>query len=146
MILEPFEPEDWPHFIHLMHRLHEEGAVSTLRFSERDMLDSLKKPGMFHVIARDADYVPVGVCMGWVEKTFFGPDLVAHQHIFYVVPEARGTLCAKWMMKAFEEWARERGAKEIWVSQATGINVDRTQKFFEVLGFQTVGCIARKSA
>jgi GNAT superfamily N-acetyltransferase len=145
-MIRPFEPEDWPQFIALMHSLHAEGVVSSLRFSERDMLDSLKRPGLFHVLAEDAAGNVVGVCMGWVEKTFFGPDLIAHQHIFYVEKSARGGFFGKEMMGAFERFARENGAKEVWVSQATGIEVERTAKFFNLLGFQVVGSIARKAA
>jgi GNAT superfamily N-acetyltransferase len=145
-MIRPFEPEDWPEFIRLMHRLHEEGAASTLAFSERAMLESLKRPGMFHILAISGEGEVVGVCMGYLDKTFFGPDLVAHQHIFYVVPEARGGWWAREMMRAFEGWACSAGAKEIWVSQATGIQIERTQRFFEALGFEAVGCIARKVA
>lgn len=145
-MIRQFEPEDWPEFIRLMHALHEEGATSTLRFSERDMLQNIKRPGLFHILAIDPAGNVVGVCMGWVEKTFFGPDMVAHQHIFYVRPEARGSVYGKELMSAFEMWAKDSGAKEIWVSQATGINVERTQRFFNILGFETVGCIARKAA
>jgi GNAT superfamily N-acetyltransferase len=141
-----FEPEDWPQFIRLMHNLHEEGATRTLRFSERDMLESLKRPGLFHLVAEDPAGNVVGVCMGWVEKTFFGPDLVAHQHMFYVAPEARGGSYAWEMMHGFEEWAIAQGAREIWVSQATGIKTEGFRKFLESLGFEAVGCIARKVA
>lgn len=145
-MIRPFAPEDWPEFIRLMHRLHEEGAAATLTFSERSMLESLKRPGMFHVLAVNGNDEVVGVCMGYLDKTFFGSDILAHQHIFYVVPEARGGWWAWEMMKAFERWARAEGAKEIWVSQVTGIQVERTQKFFEACGFEAVGCIARKVA
>ncbi len=145
-MIRNFEPEDWPDFIRLMHALHEEGAVSSLRFSERDMLNSLKRPELFNILAIDPEGNVVGVCMGWVERTFFGPDMIAHQHMFYVSPEARGSVYGKELMQAFEQFARDSGAKEIWVSQATGINVERTQRFFNLLGFETVGCIARKAA
>jgi ribosomal protein S18 acetylase RimI-like enzyme len=145
-MIRNFEPEDWPDFIRLMHSLHEEGAVSTLRFSERDMLQTLKRPDLFNVLAVDPQGNVVGVCTGWVEKTFFGPDLVAHQHMFYVSPEARGSIYGKELMAAFEAFARDSGAKEIWVSQATGIQVERTQRLFTALGFETVGFVARKAA
>lgn len=144
-MIRPFEPEDWPVFIQLMHALHEEGGVRSLRFSERDMLDSIKKPDLYHVLATREDGEVVGCCMGWVEKTFFGPDLIANQHLFYVVPYARGGHYAREMMKAFEEWAIDNDAHEIWVSQATGIKVEQTRKFFEHLGFVTMGSIAKKS-
>jgi len=143
ILLREFLPEDWPQFVRLMRALHQEGEVKSLRFSERKLLQSLGRPGMFHLMAFDG-MEAVGICMGWVEETFFGPDLVGHQHIFYVTPSHRGRFLGPQMMRAWEEWCRMKGAKELWVSQATGIASERTAKLFTRLGYRVLGVIARK--
>lgn len=143
-MIRPFEPEDWPEFIRLVRNLHEEADIRDLPLSDRYMLNSIKREGLFHELAWQEDEA-VGICMGWVEETFFGPAKVGHQHMFYVAPHARGGLLARTMLHRFERWCIEQGAEEVWVSQATGINVERTEEFFHALGFQPVGFIARKA-
>ena len=143
-MIRSFEPGDVPELLRLTRQLHDEGVVRRLKFDAQALLQSFQRPGLFVELAFDGEEA-VGLCTGFVEQTFFGPDLVAHQHLFYVVPSHRGGILAARMMHRFETWALLQGAKEVWVSQATGIRPERTRKLFEALGFGTVGFIARKA-
>jgi GNAT superfamily N-acetyltransferase len=143
-MIKTYEPGDWPAFLRLVKQLHAEGAVRTLQFDERAMLKMVEKPGLFIEMAWIGGEA-VGLFTGLVEETFFGPDIVAHQHLLYIEPAHRGGILAAQMMHRFETWALLQNAKEIWVSQATGIQPERTRKLFEALGFKTIGFIARKA-
>lgn len=136
---------EMPQFLHLAKMLHDEGAVKDLAFDENKMINFTTKEGLFLELAWEGEEA-VGFCSGWVEDTFFGDDLVAHQHLWFVVPKHRGSAVGPIMLKRFQSWAFDRGAKEVWVSQATGINSARTLELFEALGFEMVGFIARKAA
>jgi GNAT superfamily N-acetyltransferase len=143
-MIRSFEPGDTPTFLRLAQQLHDEGVVRELKFDAQAMRRMLEQPGLFIELAFDGDE-PVGLFTGFVQETFFGPDVVAHQHLMYIVPSHRGGMLATRMMHRFETWALLQGAKEVWVSQATGIRPERTRKLFEALGFGTVGFIARKA-
>lgn len=142
-MIRPFDITEMREYLRLCKDLHSEGSVSSLKLSPQKLMLSLSRPDLFHEMAWEGE-VAVGMCVGWVEDTFFGPDLVAHQHLFYVSPSHRGGMIGKHLMKRFESWALSQQAKEIWVSQATSIQIDRTRSLFEALGFTTVGFIARK--
>jgi GNAT superfamily N-acetyltransferase len=144
-MIKTFEPEDWPHFISLVRALYAESTFSgDLVLNERGVLEALKKEGMWGVLAYNENEEAIGMCFAYVEKPYFSSDLIATQHYFYILPAFRGNGVAKELFGAFEMWARDQGVSECWVSQATGIEVDRTREVFEHFGYQTVGFIGRK--
>ena len=144
-MIRAYEPDDLPEFLRLCQQLHEEGSVKELDFSLSKMALFPLKEGLFLELGWSGNAAS-GMCAGWIDSTFFGEDHVAHMHLWYVEPEFRGGALGPILLKRFEGWAFDQGAKEIWVSQATGINSARTLELFEALGFEMVGFIARKAA
>jgi GNAT superfamily N-acetyltransferase len=81
---------------------------------------------------------PVGLIAGCITKAPWGDIFTAHCDMIFLLESHRTLDNTKQLLKAFEEWARICGAREITVGDI-GINPDRTKKLFTHLGF-TEGC------
>lgn len=81
----------------------------------------------------------IGFLAGMTQNYFFSDRLKAMDMGFYVLPEYRGTSAAIRLIERFEEWSVERGAKDICLGQTTAVDIDKTQRFYQHLGYQTVG-------
>lgn len=82
----------------------------------------------------------IGMLAGYVAEHWFSDDKVASDFTFYIRPEHRRTgKAALLLVRAFERWAVERGAKDIMPGVSTQIDVERTTRFFEKLGYTVYG-------
>lgn len=80
-----------------------------------------------------------GCMFGSVSGNWTSPALKAAEWLLYVKPEHRGTRLAWRMVERFQELARLRGAKTLYVGSSTGINDEGVRKLYERMGFQSVG-------
>lgn len=94
-------------------------------------------------VAEENDKI-IGVFAGFANEHFFGNDLVSGDLILYVDPEHRGGTAAPRLIQAYEKWARSIGVKEIHIGVSTGVNVERTARLFEKLGFGNRAYLFRK--
>lgn len=82
----------------------------------------------------------VGYLVGRVGEYLFTDGVFTSQEVLYVVPEKRGTRAAALLIKAYAEWGKRLGAKEIIFGVSNGINFDRTARFIELVsGANLVG-------
>ena len=124
-------------------QMHEESVYANKTWNE----DKVRKlgsvlaayPDVFFGRVAIVDNRIVGVLVGHQVEYFFGDDKKAEDLIFYVLPEYRGSSAAIRLLKEFESWAKEKGLKEIFISQSTGVAVEKTQSLFNKLGYTTVG-------
>jgi GNAT superfamily N-acetyltransferase len=86
----------------------------------------------------------IGMLFGYVAESWFGPDLVAGDFTFYVLPERRGGRAALLLIDAFERWAKAAGATECVLGVSTMINPERTARFFARSGFVPTGATLTK--
>jgi len=91
------------------------------------------------VVAYDEE--PVGIFMGYTyNHPIFTGDTLSGDLLVYVIPKYRGSMVATRFIKKYVKWAEEKGVRYIQLGQATGIgNIERIGKFYENLGFKTVG-------
>jgi GNAT superfamily N-acetyltransferase len=82
--------------------------------------------------------------LGYIAPQFFGSGLVASDLAMYVKPEHRGAMHFVRLVRAFERWAKLRGARVCTLGQSTGVAIERTRKLFEGLGYITTGASTRK--
>jgi hypothetical protein len=78
---------------------------------------------------------PVGLIAGYVCKAPWGPVYHAHCEMIFLLESHRTMDNVKELLKAFEEWARIAGAKEITAGDI-GINPERTKKLLKHLDFR----------
>lgn len=82
----------------------------------------------------------IGMLAGYVAEHWFSDDKVASDFTFYIRPEHRGTgKAALLLVRAFERWATAQGAKDIMPGVSTQIDIERTTRFYEKLGYAVYG-------
>src|SRR5687768_9676368 len=87
------------------------------------------------------DDTPVGFLVGVTMPALHRLGVVAEQKLWYVDPKARGTLAAKLLMTAYEQWARINGADQLFTGTANLRYAERTSKLLEHLGYARVGAL-----
>jgi N-acetylglutamate synthase-like GNAT family acetyltransferase len=97
----------------------------------------LSVPTAVGFVAEDKEIV--GFICGAFHQQFFTQQKFASDMALYVEPKYRGGSAAFRLVKAFENWAKEKGASHIWLGQSVGQNIDATTKFYERLGYDMVG-------
>lgn len=83
--------------------------------------------------------VVVGMLGGYCTEDFFGHDKIAGDFVFYVSPEKRGGTLGVRLLKAFEAWATQAGARWMRPGVSTGNEVDRIVGLYEHLGYSVIG-------
>ena len=85
-----------------------------------------------------------GIMAGWALRNFFNDEVCAREMIIYVRKEKRGGTTAMRMVREFERWAEEVGAKEISVGVSAQIDDDKAIKFYKALGYSHRGVTLAK--
>lgn len=81
---------------------------------------------------------------GRVSETFLNNEFNAYEMGVFVLPEYRGTRHSVRLIRNFEDWARVKGAKNVWLGQSVGQRQNETLHFFERLGYECQGFITCK--
>lgn len=81
----------------------------------------------------------VGFLAGLKQRYFFSPKERVTDMGFYVLPDYRGTTAALRLILAIEEWAKQHSIHDVYMGQTTAVDVERTMKFYNHLGYKTVG-------
>lgn len=92
------------------------------------------------------DRIPVGFLVGHCNRYFFNYSYCATQELWYIRPDYRGSKAAFALLKAFEEWARLRGAKQIFCGVVTTNDkfMGRFSNMMTKIGYPLVGYFFRK--
>lgn len=81
----------------------------------------------------------IGFIAGMKQRYFFSPRERVTDMGFYVLPEYRGTSAALRLISALEKWAKEKAVLDIYIGQTTSVDIEKTMKFYNHLGYKTVG-------
>lgn len=95
-------------------------------------------------ILAEEDGVCHGIMAGWALQNFYNDELCARDMILYVRKEKRGGTTAMRMVKEFERWAKEVGAKEITIGISAAIDNDKATRFYNALGYSHRGVTLSK--
>lgn len=144
MRFENFSLDNLQDVLKLGLAMHKEGAYSNVPFDVEYTAHcivemAIKDPDGFGVLVYDKRGNAVAMLAGGVSNYFFSPMRRGYDHVWYVVPEHRGSKTAVVLLKRFVEWAKSRGAGEIFMGVTTNIAPERTGKLLSRLGFVPVG-------
>lgn len=92
------------------------------------------------------DEEPVGFIVCVARPYFFSRQIIASQELWYVRPAFRSTRIAFDLIRAFEDWARLRGAIEL-VTGVMNADVEKSKKVSKVLakmGYPKFGSYHRR--
>ena len=86
----------------------------------------------------------VGFISGWLHRLYFSNTLAAQTNLWYVLPKHRGGMVGVRLLKKFESWAEDEGAKFIVGGTSSGISMPETNRLIERFGYEAVGSEYRK--
>jgi len=95
-------------------------------------------PKTLVLLAWDGDDL-IGYTCGVLHENVFNDRLRVTDIGVYVKPEYRAGAVSKRMIDHLEKWAKEKGAKELWLGQTTGQEVTQIEKYYNRLGYTTKG-------
>lgn len=81
----------------------------------------------------------IGFISGIYHEYFFSSKKKVSDLGFYILPGHRGSRASLRLLKELEDWSKSFGVEDLYLGQTTAVNVEKTQKFYERLGYKTVG-------
>lgn len=128
--------------------MHLESAYAFLPFEGekiRQLLDSFMADTETQcgLVAEENNRL-VAMFGGYLADYFFCHEKLACDLVLFVDEAYRGGSAAPRLLRAFRDWARQRGAREICLGTSTRINTARTGKFYERMGLSHVGGIYKQ--
>ena len=138
MIIEKLSENRLDEFFKIVCRMVAESEFSYVVPEKQKILQLFKNPNAVAFLALENDQI-VGFISGLVHEYFFSNRKRVSDLGFFVLPEYRGSRVALKLVKLLEAWAIEKNANELHLGQTTGLDIDKTKRFYERLGFKTVG-------
>lgn len=145
MRIERLKSERWDEFAELCKAMHSESAFSSWPLSMDRIRDYIARPTVFCVVAVNDAGRMIGLCVAAIGQFFFSARQVVDLALLYVCPENRGGRAAKRLVQALEQWALNQGIRDVQLSQRTGLDMDRTARFFEGCGYKLTGFAAQRT-
>ena len=142
-MIEIYQPEQFSIVEALAREMHAEGSFKNNSWNPAKLEAALASPNVFCALVKD-QFGHYGGIIGMACEQFFGNDVIACDLGLFILPRKRGGSAAPRLIQAFEHWAKDRGAKEVHLGQTTGVEVDRTRRLYEAMGYEVVGFNAKK--
>jgi N-acetylglutamate synthase-like GNAT family acetyltransferase len=147
MIIRQAKQEDESAIIALGKAMYVESTWINLEFDEskcRESFYNVLFTGL--ALVAEEDGAIIGMFGGEIQQHIFSNDLMSMDVLHYVIPEFRGSSAAKRMITVYKAWAAAKGVKteNVYLGIMSGINVERTEKFYNKLGFERAGVILRQ--
>ena len=137
--------EDIPALVALGKKMHAITRFRVFDYDEERVVRALRaafveaRSRYVCIVAEDSKGQVIGMLLAVLERHIFSDQLIASVMIFIVLPERRMGGYALRLMKAFEQWARNRQAAEISFGINSGEGCEQVGSFARGIGFATVG-------
>lgn len=86
----------------------------------------------------------IGMIGGYLIGYCFCNETLVSDEVLFVRSDRRGEITAMRLIRGLQQWARDRGARELCLGISTNVHTETTGKFYERLGFTHVGGIYKK--
>lgn len=138
-MIRPMSPADVEFCISMGHEMHEESYFHFLDYSDdklRRLWTLIKDyPDQYCAFTAEKDDKIIGFFIGTCQEHWFGHDRVACDLALFITKEERGGSAAPRLIKAYERWAEDVGAKEIHIGTSTNVNLERVTALFKKMGY-----------
>lgn len=94
-------------------------------------------------VAEDDQQI-IGFFLGGLTYEWFSDDLLGFDYSVYVTPAKRNGRTAIKLFKAFEAWAKAKGAIRMQAGITTNINIEGNRRFYHFLGYEDGGVLFEK--
>ncbi|UZD96270.1 GNAT family N-acetyltransferase [Pseudomonas corrugata] len=140
-MIRPAKHSDVPRLIELGTLLHATTSYSTMSFCPDKSAAFLHEliNGQGVVFVAEVNGEVVGGMAGAVTDQWFSNDLIAYDYSIFVEPSRRNGVIAVRLIQTFKEWARIKGAKQIYMGIGTGVSVEGTTRLYESQGLRNIG-------
>lgn len=140
-MIRPAKHSDVPRLIELGTLLHATSSYSTMNFCPDKSAAFLHEliNGQGVVFVAEVHGEVVGGMAGAVTEQWFSNDLIAYDYSIFVEPSKRNGVIAVRLIQTFQEWARIKGAKQIYMGIGTGVSVEGTTRLYESQGLRNIG-------
>ena len=140
-MIRPAKHSDVPRLIELGTLLHATTSYSTMSFCPDKSAAFLHEliNGQGVVFVAEVRGEVVGGMAGAVTEQWFSNDLIAYDYSIFVEPSKRNGVIAVRLIQTFKEWARIKGAKQIYMGVGTGVSVEGTTRLYESQGLRNIG-------
>tara|TARA_B100000780_G_scaffold97489_1_gene67955 strand:+ start:829 stop:1287 length:459 start_codon:yes stop_codon:yes gene_type:complete len=143
MPIRPIEPKDLPGAIDLGFQMHQESVYQHFNYDPnkcgRLIYDFMTNPDTRFAYVGTFDGELNSILLGSIGEHYFGTDLIASDTVWYVSAQSRGSRVGLQLLRAFEKWAKERNAAEIYMGISSGLSADKTGAMLQKLGYDVVG-------
>ncbi len=135
--------DDIPHVIELMKNyVYPELKWQHVNFCEEACRESIVfffkgKNSKFFVALKNDNIIGYAAC--FINRYTFSKDLYASDVTFFVKKEHRGSFAGKKLIEAMRTFGIEKGAKELFLTINSGVEVERTEKMLTRLGAEKIG-------
>jgi len=140
-MIRPAKHSDVPRLIELGTLLHATTSYSNMSFcpvkSAAFLHELINGHGVVFVAEVRGEVV--GGMAGAVTDQWFSNDLIAYDYSVFVEPSKRNGVIAIRLIQAFKEWAKIKGAKQIYMGIGTGVSVEGTTRLYESQGLRNIG-------
>ncbi|WP_443692658.1 GNAT family N-acetyltransferase [Pseudomonas sp.] len=140
-MIRPAKHSDVPRLIELGTLLHATTSYSTMIFCPDKSAAFLHEliNGQGVVFVAEVRGEVVGGMAGAVTDQWFSNDLIAYDYSLFVEPSKRNGVIALRLIQAFQEWAKLKGAKQIYMGIGTGVSIEGTTRLYESQGLRNIG-------
>lgn len=140
-MIRPAKHSDVPRLIELGTLLHATTSYSTMSFCPDKSAAFLHEliNGQGVVFVAEVRGEVVGGMAGAVTDQWFSNDLIAYDYSLFVEPSKRNGVIAVRLIQTFKEWAKLKGAKQIYMGIGTGVSVEGTTRLYESQGLRNIG-------
>lgn len=146
--VRPFERSEAEHLAALGGKLHAESALRKFTFDARKTESWFvhvhgNPKQYFQAVIADENDNAIGVLIALISGTYYGPDLVANDMLFFVDAKHRGKAGVQVMVMIdqYKQWAKARGAKAAIIAGYLDINKEALASLLEKLDFKQVGTV-----
>lgn len=142
--------EDVGHCVDLGSKFHEHSYWNWLPYDKEKTYNwtmrGIENPNKLLLVAEDAPSKKIfGFFIGKVTDFWFCDEIVAEEEVMFLSPENRGGTTALRFMRAWEWWAKDRGASVMFFNPTSHGQGDKWDKFMKRLGFHKASACYRKS-
>jgi GNAT superfamily N-acetyltransferase len=140
-------PDDIEHIIPLAVLMHHETRYCLARFDVDKTVDfllsSIQDDEFLVIVAENDEGEIVGGFVGFASALYFSHDLYASDLGLYVAPDRRGGHAAVKLISHYVGWAMQKKVPPdfIQLGITTGVMLEETGQFFELLGFRKMGAL-----
>lgn len=142
--IREYRSTDFAQLVEMGRRFHAASDFARFAYDPAELMklsELIESHPMLCGFVAESRGVPIGMFFGGVTSFFFSPDFYGFDICLFVDEGARGGKAAMLLLGRAASWCRINGAKQLRFGAATGIDPERTDRFFRHMGYERGGVL-----